>query len=127
VNAGSYAAGTAIAPDIGTVSAGELVTIFGTSLAPKTPAPMSITGGGFVDTVSSSGVAVTVDGKPAPIIYVSETQVSVQVPYEAALGARKVVSVTNGANPPVTATVTIAATTPAFSPPTDRGSARQPL
>ncbi len=112
VNAGSYAAGTATAPDIGTVSPGELVTIFGTSLAPTTPAPMSITGGGFVDTVSSSGVAVTVDGKPAPIIYVSETQISVQVPYEVALGTKKVVSVTNGANPPVTATVTIAATAP---------------
>ena len=112
VNAASYASGPVTAPDIGTVSPGELVTIFGTSLGPKTPAPMSITAGGFVDTVSASGVAVTVDGTPAPIIYVSETQISIQVPYEAALGTKKVVSVTNGANPAVTATVTIAATAP---------------
>jgi uncharacterized protein (TIGR03437 family) len=112
VNAASYATGTVTAPDLGTVSRGELVTIFGTSLGPTTPAPMSITAGGFVDTVSASGVAVTVDGTAAPLIYVSETQISVQVPYEAAIGTKKVVSVTNGANPPVTASVTVAASEP---------------
>ena len=112
VNAASYATGTVTAPDIGTVSPGELVTIFGANLGPTTPAPMSITAGGFVDTVSASGVAVTVDGTPAPLIYVSDTQISIQIPYEAAIGARKVVSVTNGANPPVTASVTVAATGP---------------
>lgn len=112
VNAASYASGTAAGSDTGTVSPGELVTIFGTNLAPTTPALMSITAGGFVDTVSASGVSVTVDGKPAPLIYVSETQISVQIPYEVAIGAGKVVSVTNGANPAVTATVTAAATAP---------------
>jgi uncharacterized protein (TIGR03437 family) len=112
VNAASYATGTVTAPDIGTVSPGELVSIYGTNLGPTTPAPMSITGGGFVDTVSTSGVAVTVDGTPAPLIYVSETQINVQVPYEAAIGTKKVVSVTNGANPPVTASVTVAPTAP---------------
>ena len=111
VNAASYATGTVTAPDIGTVSPGELVSIYGTNLGPTTPAAMSITGGGFVDTVSASGVAVTVDGTAAPLIYVSETQINVQVPYEAAIGTKKV-SVTNGANPPVTASVTVAATAP---------------
>jgi len=112
VNAASYATGTVTAPDIGTVSPGELVSIYGTNLGPTTPAAMSITGGGFVDTVSASGVAVTVDGTAAPLIYVSETQINVQVPYEAAIGTKKVVSVTNGTNPPVTASVTVAATAP---------------
>ncbi|HEX4593532.1 MAG TPA: IPT/TIG domain-containing protein [Bryobacteraceae bacterium] len=112
VNAASYATGTVTAPDLGTVSRGELVTIFGTNLGPTTPAPMSITVGGFVDTVSASGVSVTVDGTAAPLIYVSEKQISVQVPYEAAIGTGKVVSVTNGANPPVTATVTVGASAP---------------
>ena len=93
VNAASYATGTVTAPDIGTVSPGELVSIYGTNLGPTTPAAMSITGGGFVDTVSASGVAVTVDGTAAPLIYVSETQINVQVPYEAAIGTKKVVSV----------------------------------
>jgi len=112
VNAASYATGTVTAPDIGTVSPGELVSIYGTNLGPTTPAAMSITPGGFVDTVSASGVAVTVDGTAAPLIYVSETQINVQVPYEAAIGTKKVVSVTNGTNPPVTASVTVAATAP---------------
>jgi uncharacterized protein (TIGR03437 family) len=112
VNAASYAAGTITPPDIGTVSPGELVAIFGTSLGPATPAFMSITAGGFVDTVSASGVSVTVDGKPAPLVYVSETQISVQVPYEVSIGANKVVSVTNGANPPVTQSVTVGAAAP---------------
>ena len=105
VNAASYASGTATAPDIGTVSPGELVTIFATNLAPTTPELMSITAG-FVDTTATNGVTVTVDGKPAPLIYVSATQISVQVPYEISMGAHKVVS--GHANPPaaaVTATV----------------------
>ncbi len=112
VNAASYATGVVTAPDIGTVSPGELVTIFGANLGPATPAPMSITAGGFVDTVSPSGVAVTIDGTPAPLIYVSENQISVQVPYESAIGTNKVVSVKNGANPAVTCSVTVAATAP---------------
>ena len=112
VNAASYATGPVNAPDLGTVSRGELVTIFGTNLGPTTPAPMSITAGGFVDTISASGVSVTVDGTAAPLIYVSETPISVQVPYDSAIGAGKIVSVTNGPNPPVTATVTVGASAP---------------
>ena len=112
VNAASYAPGSVSAPDIGMVSRGELVTIFGTNLGPPSPAPMSITGGGFVDTTSTSGVSVTVDSRPAPLIYVSENQISIQIPYEAVIGPSNVVAVTNGFNPPVTATVTVAATAP---------------
>ena len=112
VNAASYATGTVTAPDISTVSRGELVTIFGSNLGPATPAPMSVTGGGFVDTTSSSGVSVTVDSRPAPLVYVSENQISIQIPYEAVIGPGNVVAVTNGSNPPVTATVTVAATAP---------------
>jgi uncharacterized protein (TIGR03437 family) len=112
VDAASYATGTVTAPDIGTVSRGELVTIFGSNLGPATPAPMSITAGGFVDTTSASGVSVTVDSRPAPLIYVSENQISIQIPYEAVIGPSNVVAVTNGSNPPVTATVTVAATAP---------------
>jgi len=111
VNAASYASGTATAPDIGTVSPGELVTIFGTNLAPTTPELMSVTAG-FVDTTAANGVTVTVDGKPAPLIYISASQISVQIPYEVSIGAHKVVSVTNPPAAAVTATVTTAATAP---------------
>jgi uncharacterized protein (TIGR03437 family) len=112
VNAASYATGTVAGSDLGTVSRGELITIFGTNLGPTTPAPMSITVAGFVDTVSASGVSVSIDGTAAPLIYVSETQISVQVSYQAAIGSGKVVSVTNGLNPPVTATVTVGSAVP---------------
>ena len=112
VNAASYATGTVTAPDISMVSPGELVTIFGSNLGPATPSPMWITGAGFVDTVSASGVSVTVDSRPAPLIYVSENQISIQIPYEAVIGPSNVIAVTNGNNPPITATVTVAATAP---------------
>lgn len=102
VDAASYA--------VGPVSPGQLVTIFGTNIGPATPAPMSITNG-YVDT-SLGGVSVTIDGKAAPLIYVSANQISAQVPYEAAAGAGKAVSVTNGSNPAANTTVTIAATAP---------------
>ena len=92
------------------VSAGELITIFGTNIGPAPAASMSVTNGS-VDT-SLSGVSVTVDGQPAPIIYASQNQLSVQVPYEVTTGANKQVIATNGSNSPANAVVTIAATVP---------------
>ena len=104
VNAASYA--------IGPVSPGELVTIFGTDIGPSTPASLTITNGS-VDT-TLSGVTVIVDGKAAPLIYVSQNQISIQVPYEASAGSGKAMVVTNGTNPAANATLTIAATAPAI-------------
>jgi uncharacterized protein (TIGR03437 family) len=110
VNAASYSTGLVAGTDIATVSPGELATVFGNNIGPTTPATMSITAG-VVDT-SLSGVAVTVDGKAAPIIYASQNQLSIQVPYEVSLGINKTMKVTNGAAGSATATVTIAATAP---------------
>jgi len=102
VNVASYAAAA--------LSPGELATIFGTNLGPATAAAMSITNG-FVDT-TVAGVSVTVDGHAAPLLYVSQNQITIQVPYEVAQGAGKQVMVANGANPPAVANVTIAAAIP---------------
>ncbi len=71
VNAASFAAGP-IAP-------GEFVTIFGTSIGPATPASLQVADG--VVTTTLSGVRVLFDGTPAPLVYVSATQVSAIVPY----------------------------------------------
>lgn len=101
-NSASYASAT--------VSPGELVTIFGSNIGPTTPATMAITNG-YVDTTLSN-VTLTIDGQNAPILYVSTNQVTAQVPYEATLGAGKVVVLTNGTNPAANSTVTIAATAP---------------
>jgi len=65
---------------------------------------------GFV-TTSLSNVSVTIDGKSCPMVYVSQNQISVQVPYEVTIGANKQVVVTNGTQTANT-TVTTAATAP---------------
>jgi trimeric autotransporter adhesin len=101
VNAGSFASGS--------VSPGEIVTVFGNNIGPATPAPMIITNGFVTQTLS--GVSVTIDGKSAAILYVSQNQLSIQVPYEVAIGAGKAVVVTNGTNT-ANSTVVTAATAP---------------
>ncbi len=101
-NAASYASAT--------FSPGELITMFGSNIGPPIPATMSVMGG-YV-TTNLSNVIVTIDGQDAPVLYVSSDQVTVQVPYESTIGAGKAVVVSNGANPPATTTVTIAAEAP---------------
>lgn len=92
------------------ISPGELVTLFGTNIGPATAASMSITAG-YVDTTLSN-VTLTIDGQNAPLLYVSGTQVTAQVPYEATQGAGKAVVLTNGIFPPANFTVTIGASAP---------------
>jgi len=62
----------------GSISAGEIITIFGSGMGPATlqVAPSS----GFPTDLG--GVQVTVGGYLAPIIYVRNDQISVVVPYE---------------------------------------------
>jgi uncharacterized protein (TIGR03437 family) len=87
------------------LSPGELVAIFGVNIGPATPAAMII-GNGFVST-TVSGVTLTIDGQPAPLLYVSQNQVTAQVPYEVTQGSGKQVVLTNGTSAPATTTVTI--------------------
>lgn len=92
------------------ISPGELVTIFGTNIGPATPAPMSVVGGYVATTLSN--VSVTINGVAAPILYVSENQITIQVPYEVAAGAGQPVVLTNGTFPAANATVTVVASIP---------------
>lgn len=101
-NVASYGA-TAVSP-------GELITIFGANIGPATPSSMTITNG-LVDT-NLSGVTLTIDKQPAPLLYVSQSQVTAQVPYEVTLGTGKQVTLTNGSDPAANSTVTIAAQAP---------------
>ena len=91
------------------ISPGELVTIFGGNLGPAIPASMTQTNG-FVD-LTLGGVSVTVDGQAAPLLYVSQNQVTIQVPYEVTQGSGKQVVLANGTMQ-ATSTVTIAPTAP---------------
>ncbi len=95
------------------VSPGELITLFGESIGPSSPSGMADTDNdGFIDT-TVNGYKVTIDGVDAPILYLSQHQISVQVPYEATLGSDKVINVTSGTST-ATGSVTIAATAPAI-------------
>jgi uncharacterized protein (TIGR03437 family) len=93
-----------------TVSPGELVTMFGSNIGPPIPATMSVVGGYASTTLGSE--TVTIGTFNAPNLFISADQVTVQVPYEVPLGAGTQVIVDNGANPPATTTVTVAAAAP---------------
>ncbi len=62
-------------------SPGMIMAVFGTELA---AAPQSASA--LPLPLSMSGVAATVNGLPAPLYYISPTQLNVQVPYEAGAG-----------------------------------------
>ena len=64
----------------GAISAGEIITIFGTSLGPSTGVSATPTNGLYPTTLG--GVQVLVGGYPAPMIYAVSGQVSAIVPYE---------------------------------------------
>jgi len=103
VNVASYQ-GAAASP-------GELITLFGANIGPATPAGMmDADSNGFVDT-SIGAVSVTIDSVPAPLLYVSQNQISAQVPYEATIGPNKAIVVINGIST-ANGTVTIAAQAP---------------
>jgi len=63
------------------VSPGELIAVYGSQLAgaPASAASLPLS-------FSLSGVSATVNGWPAPLLYVSPSQINLQVPYEAGAG-----------------------------------------
>lgn len=65
----------------GSVAPGEMVTIFGTGMAPAGLVTLTLDAGGKVST-TLNGVQVLFDGIPSPVIYTSPTQMAVVAPYE---------------------------------------------
>ena len=84
VNTASFNASEPLAP-------GALATVFGTGfssaaiVASAIPLPWNL-----------GGVSVTVAGVPAPLLYVSPSQINVQIPWEVAVGTVDLVVITNG-------------------------------
>jgi uncharacterized protein (TIGR03437 family) len=69
------------------ISPGEVITIGGTNIGPVNPQSFTLTSVGGIETVPSTalgGVQVTVNGYPAPLLYVSLTAINAIVPYEVA-------------------------------------------
>ncbi|MEP7364343.1 MAG: IPT/TIG domain-containing protein [Acidobacteriota bacterium] len=73
-----------------TVAPGSLATIFGTGLAPSTASAPSTP-----LPVGLNSVTVSVNGRSAPLVFVSATQINFQVPYETTAGVATL-RVTNG-------------------------------
>ena len=80
------------------ISPGALASVFGTGLSNATymsglPYPTSL----GASSLGGSGVSVSVNGKAAPVFFVSPTQINFQVPWETAIGTASVtVSVAGG-------------------------------
>ena len=63
------------------ISPGEIITITGSGLGPSTPVGLALDQTGKVAT-TLGGVQVLIGGTPAPLTYVSATQINCVVPYE---------------------------------------------
>jgi len=74
-NAASYATGS--------VSPGENIVLWGTGIGPAQLTYGSLTASGALDT-NAGNTRVLFDGVPAPVVYASDQQTSVMVPYEIA-------------------------------------------
>jgi len=101
LNAGSGA------PFTSGIAPGELLTLYGTNLAPT---GLQVAPGVPLPT-TLGGVQVTLSGLPAPIYYISPTQISVIVPY-AVTGATAQVQVNNNGTPSNTVTTFVNKTAP---------------
>lgn len=69
----------------GTVAPGEFLSVYGTGLGPAAGVGMQVDPSGVV-TNSLGGTQVSFDGIPAPLIYASDSQINVLVPYEITAG-----------------------------------------
>jgi uncharacterized protein (TIGR03437 family) len=79
------------APFTSGVSPGELITLYGTGLAPKIVVASSLPFPAQLD-----GVQVMINGRAAPIYYVSPTQISAIVPYATELSVADIQVINNG-------------------------------
>ena len=94
------------APFTSGIAPGELLTLYGTNLASGLQVASAIP---FPTTLGN--VQVTISGLPAPLYYVSPTQISVIVPY-AVTGATSQVQVINNGTPSNTVTTVVNKTAP---------------
>jgi len=97
----------------GSVSAGQIVSIFGSGLGPDKPDTAKTDDKGRVSTVNGS-TQVLVNGIPAPILAISNTQVNIVVPKGVATDDRAEFVVTNQDKVSVTVSVPVQSAAPAL-------------
>ena len=81
------------APYTASLAPGELLTLYGSNLAASTVVAPALNPPAFPTTLGN--VQVSIGGLPAPIYYVSPTQVSAIVPYGVTIGSVADIQVTN--------------------------------
>ena len=92
------------------IESGSLASIYGTGLAATTHTLQSSDYSGTSLPTTLASVSVLIDGKPAALLYVSPTQINVQVPADTATGS--VVVQVKGPNGTATGTATLASYAP---------------
>lgn len=93
------------------VAPGGLVAIFGERFAHAQTDTFAIEGARLP--TSMNGVEVTIDGRPAPLLMVTDGQINSQVPFETTAGSRPIV-VTNAAGSSASFNVTVSGVAPAL-------------
>ena len=83
----------------------------GVSLGPSTPMGLQLNSAGVVST-QLAGTQVTFDGRPAPILYLSSSQINVVVPYEVSGEASTALQITGKGAQTNTVTLPVAASSP---------------
>ena len=103
VNAGSYLGGP--------VAPGEILSFFGSQLGPPNPASNGGFTNGFLP-VSLGGITVSFDQTAAPLFYVSNSQINLQVPYEISGQTSTLMTVNYSGSAVATSTLSVAKSAP---------------
>jgi len=82
----------------GRLAPGELIAIYGLHLGPASPVTATFNAAGFLPTMLG-GIQVTINGIPAPLLYVSETQINAVAPVKLTAGSPIELQVTRNSAP----------------------------
>jgi uncharacterized protein (TIGR03437 family) len=110
VNAGGIVNGAGFTSQV--VAPGEIASVFGINLGPSTGQGTVVTGG-FLE-ASHAGVAVTFNGTPAALFYVSGAQINLEVPWEVGTATSATVLVTAAGQTSTSYTVQLRPVDPAI-------------
>jgi uncharacterized protein (TIGR03437 family) len=83
---------------LGRLAPGELISIYGMHLGPAAPVTATFDAAGFLPTTLGA-VQVTINGTPAPLLYVSATQINAVVPVELTAGAAAELQIAQNGTP----------------------------
>ena len=104
----------------GPVAPGEIISIFGTNLGPATGVTGTIANN--LLSTEGAGIQVMFDNNPAPLLYVSATQINAIVPFALNGVSQTQMTVVNGGTPSTPVDLVVAPTAPALFTSTQSGT-----